>query len=135
MNLYLKINTIVVIICFSFISCDLSKSKDEIYSKEYNLHHLLLFKFKEETAKDKIENIKIAGLSLNQIPGVYNLIWSTNISPEGFNKGLTHSLTMQFESEIDRDSVYLPHPIHVKFGEIFAPNLDDLVVYDYWSKK
>ena len=58
---------------------------------------------------------------------------SQNVSPEKLNKGLTHSLTMTFKNEYDRDSIYLPHPTHVDFGEVFVPELENLVVYDYWS--
>ena len=40
---------------------------------------------------------------------------------------------MTFKNEYDRDSIYLPHPTHVDFGEVFVPELENLVVYDYWS--
>ena len=68
-----------------------------------------------------------------KIKGVENLTWGQNVSPEKLNKGLTHSLTMTFKNEYDRDSIYLPHPTHVDFGEVFVPELENLVVYDYWS--
>ena len=80
-----------------------------------------------------IRDRKKAALELRDIKGVNNLTWAENVSPENLNKGLTHSLTMDFKNEYDRDSIYLPHPVHVSFGEIFVPELENIVVYDYWS--
>ena len=100
---------------------------------EEKLYHIVLFQFKETTTNEKIEAIKKAALELRDIKGVNNLTWAENVSPENLNKGLTHSLTMDFKNEYDRDSIYLPHPVHVSFGEIFVPELENIVVYDYWS--
>jgi hypothetical protein len=40
---------------------------------------------------------------------------------------------MAFQTAKDRDSIYLPHPIHTEFGAVFAPNVENFVVYDYWK--
>ena len=64
----------------------------------------------------------------------YNeLNFSENVSPEGLGKGFTHSLTMKFDSAKDRDSVYLPHPIHQKFVNLFVPFTKSVLVYDFWE--
>ena len=70
---------------------------------------------------------------LGAIPGVEALNFGENVSPEGLTQGFTHSLTMKFASSLDRDSIYLPHPIHQKFVELFVPNTKSVLVYDYWE--
>jgi hypothetical protein len=40
---------------------------------------------------------------------------------------------MSFLTAKDRDSIYLPHPIHQEFGAVFAPNVADFIVYDFWK--
>ena len=115
---------LLLAIVFLFYTCK---------KEEEKLYHIVLFQFKETTTNEKIEAIKKAALELRDIKGVNNLTWAENVSPENLNKGLTHSLTMDFKNEYDRDSIYLPHPVHVSFGEIFVPELENIVVYDYWS--
>ena len=120
---------ILLISLIILLSCVDNNSK----VMEEKLYHIVLFQFKETTTNEKIEAIKKAALELRDIKGVNNLTWAENVSPENLNKGLTHSLTMDFKNEYDRDSIYLPHPVHVSFGEIFIPELENIVVYDYWS--
>ena len=119
----------ITLVIFIFLSC-MEENKKQI---ENQLYHIVLFQFKDSTSEAKIEIIKKAALELSKIQGVENLTWGQNVSPEKLNKGLTHSLTMTFKNEYDRDSIYLPHPTHVDFGEVFVPELENLVVYDYWS--
>ena len=83
--------------------------------------------------RDRLYDIENAANALAQIPGVYELTYGNNVSPEGFDQGFTHSLTMAFQTAKDRDSIYLPHPIHREFGAVFVPNVENLVVYDYWK--
>ena len=96
------------------------------------LQHIVLIKYKLETSNKILYDIENAANALAQIPGVYELNYGNNVSPEGFDQGFTHSLTMAFQTAKDRDSIYLPHPIHREFGVIFVPNVENLVVYDYW---
>jgi hypothetical protein len=71
--------------------------------------------------------------SLQQIEGVLDLNFGKNTSPEGLNRNYRHSLTMKFATALDRDSIYLPHPIHQKFVKLFVPFTESVLVYDYWE--
>lgn len=98
------------------------------------LRHVVLFKFKEGTAPEKVQEIVDAFSALpSKIPEIANYEWGLNNSPEGLNKGLTHGFLLTFKSEADR-AAYLPHPDHKAFGELLTPHLDDVTVLDYWSK-
>ena len=69
---------------------------------------------------------------LSSIQVVKEFIFSKNISPEGKSKGFTHAFVMKFNSEYDRDSIYLPHPKHLFFAKKYwKGNVEDFVVYDY----
>tara|TARA_Y100000592_G_scaffold96784_1_gene165968 strand:+ start:1843 stop:2211 length:369 start_codon:yes stop_codon:yes gene_type:complete len=104
----------------------------EIQKDKTVLVHIVLLKFKDKVDTGLFENESYKYLST--IEGVNNFLFSKNISPEGKSKGFTHALVMQFNSEFDRDSVYLPHPKHLTFAKKYwADNVEDFVVYDYWE--
>lgn len=89
--------------------------------------------FKSTVSKTDMQLVVDAAYSLQQIEGVEDLNFGENTSPEGLNQGYTHSLTMKFDTAEDRDSVYLPHPIHQKFVKLFVPLTESVLVYDYWE--
>ena len=94
--------------------------------------HVVLLKFKDKADIDLFGNESYKYLST--IEGVNNFLFSKNISPERKSKGFTHALVMQFNSEFDRDSVYLPHSKHLSFAKKYwGDNVEDFVVYDYWQ--
>ena len=97
------------------------------------LIHIVLIEFKSTVSKSDMQLVVDAAYSLQQIEGVEDLNFGENTSPEGLNKGYTHSLTMKFNTAEDRDSVYLPHPIHQKFVKLFVPLTESVLVYDYWE--
>lgn len=98
------------------------------------LRHVVLFKFKDDTALEDIKKVEDAFSALpNKIPQIIGYEWGPNNSPEGLNKGFTHCFFLTFESEEGR-SIYLPHPDHKAFGEVAKPHLDDVLVLDYWMK-
>ena len=97
------------------------------------LVHLVLIQFKEETTVKDLQLITDGAYSLQEIPGVEDLNFGKNISPEGLGKGFSHSLTMKFSKSVDRDSIYLHHPIHKKFVELFVPFTNSVLVYDFWE--
>lgn len=98
------------------------------------LRHVVLFKFKDSTTKADVKKIEDAFSALpGKIPQIKGYEWGTNNSPEGLEKGFTHSFFLTFASEEDR-AVYLPHPDHKAFGEVLGPHLDDVLVIDYWTK-
>jgi|TARA_A200000113_G_scaffold211352_1_gene211997 hypothetical protein len=104
----------------------------EMKKKQKVLVHVVLLKFKDKADTGLFENESYQYLSA--IEGVNNFLFSKNVSPEGKSKGFTHALVMQFNSEFDRDSVYLPHPKHLTFAKKYwVDNVEDFVVYDYWK--
>ena len=98
------------------------------------LQHVVLIQYKDSVTAEEFKTIADGAHSLKQIEGVRNLQYTTNVSPEGLTKGCTHSLTMYFENETDRDQVYLPHSIHQAFVKLFVPFTTDVLVYDYWER-
>ena len=97
------------------------------------LNHIVLVKFKPTLTSVDLQLITDGGYSLQEIEGVKDLNFTENFSPEGLNQGFTHSLTMKFATAEDRDSIYLPHPIHQKFVKLFVPFTESVLVYDYWD--
>ena len=97
------------------------------------LIHLVLIQFKPEITSQDFKQITDAAYALQAVPGVSTLNFSENVSPEGFNQDYTHSLTMKFPNAIVRDSIYLPHPIHQKFVDLFVPHTEKILVYDFWE--
>ena len=99
------------------------------------LRHVVLFKFKDDAEKTAIEKIEKAFQELpTHIPEIKDFEWGTNNSPEGLDKGFTHCFFVSFADEAGR-TVYLPHPKHLEFVEILKPELDDVLVLDYWAKE
>lgn len=99
------------------------------------LYHVVSFKFKADTSKEKIDEVVNAFRDLQKkIPVIKEFSWGTNVSPEKHDKGFTHAFLLSFSSEKDRDT-YLVHPAHKAFGGIVGPVLDDVFVVDYWAQK
>lgn len=98
------------------------------------LRHVVIFKFKEATAPEKVQEIIQAFTDLQQkIPQIHGFEWGLNNSPENLNKGLTHCFLLTFKSEADRE-IYLPHPDHKAFGTLAGPHIEDVLVVDYWTR-
>ena len=98
-----------------------------------SLVHLVLTKFKKDILPNDFQKITDGAYGLQQIEGVLDLNFGKNVSPEGLGQGFSHSLTMKFPTAKDRDSIYLPHPVHQKFVKLFVPFTTDVLVYDYWE--
>tara|TARA_B100000886_G_scaffold242252_1_gene170074 strand:- start:183 stop:614 length:432 start_codon:yes stop_codon:yes gene_type:complete len=107
------------------------ENKEILDSKK--LIHLVLIQFQSSMSSSDFQLITDSAYTLQQIKGVKELNFGKNTSPEGLNKGYTHSLTMKFSSSHDRDSIYLPHEIHQKFVKLFLPFTESVLVYDYWE--
>lgn len=98
------------------------------------LRHVVLFRFKENSAPEDIQKVIDAFKALpSQISEIKGFEWGINSSPEGLNQGLTHAFTLTFYSDADRDA-YLPHPAHQEFGAVLGPHLEKVTVLDYWTK-
>ncbi|PCJ98397.1 MAG: stress responsive alpha-beta barrel domain-containing protein [Flavobacteriaceae bacterium] len=133
----LFITLIATVLSLSFINPDIQKEKKNNTNMSIEndsvLRHVVLFKFKEGTAVEKIKIVEEAFNALpSKIPQIKSLEWGLNNSPEGLNKGFTHCYFLTFTSEEDR-AIYLPHPDHKAFGATLDGILDDVLVVDYWS--
>lgn len=95
------------------------------------IRHILLIKFKDSARHSEIERVKtLFEFMPAKVKGVVSVEWGINDSPEGLNKGYTHSVLMTFADEAGRQN-YLPHPEHDALKEVFIPLLEDIVVFDY----
>jgi hypothetical protein len=98
------------------------------------IHHIVCFKFKKNTTKIEIENLRDSFLTLkNKIPGVIRISGGENNSPENLNKGFTHCFLIIFEDEQARKE-YLPHHEHQIFISQLKPIMEDVFVIDYEFK-
>ena len=125
--------TLILILSILSYSCS-TTTKPETPVQTSKLQHVVLIQYKESVTPQEFKTIAEGAQTLKEIEGVQNLQYTTNVSPEGLNKGYTHSLTLYFENETDRDEIYLPHPIHQAFVKLFVPFTADVLVYDYWEE-
>jgi hypothetical protein len=110
-------------------------TSDQQSMDEKELRHVVLIKFKESATDQEITKVEEAFSALpGKIPEIDDYEWGTNNSPEGLNKGFTHCFFVTFESEEDR-SAYLPHPDHKAFVEVLEPQVEDVLVVDYWANE
>jgi len=99
------------------------------------LRHVVHFGFKESATPEKVREIVDAFRALpSQISQIKAFEWGVDCSPEGLQKGLTHTFFLTFESAADRDA-YLVHPAHKKFGQVLNGNASAVTVLDYWAEK
>ena len=120
------------IVGYNFLNKDHNQKIVEVDNNK-RLVHLVLIRFKEQITSQQFQKLTDGAYNLQAIPVVEQLNFTENISPEGLGKGYTHSLTMKFKTASDRDSVYLPHPIHEKFVDYFLPLTESVLVYDFWE--
>ena len=71
---------------------------EQTFDDSKKLIHIVLIEFKSTVSKSDMQLVVDAAYSLQQIEGVEDLNFGENTSPEGLNKGYTHSLTMKFNT-------------------------------------
>jgi Stress responsive A/B Barrel Domain len=99
------------------------------------LRHVVMFQFKSTSSEADVQKVVDAFRELpKQIPAIADFEYGTNNSPEGLADGLTHCFLVTFKTEEDRKT-YLPHPAHMAFVDVLKPNLEKVVVIDYWAAK
>ena len=116
-----------------FFGVKQENSNAHFSQNQKKLIHIVLIEFKPSLSEIQLQQVSDAAYQLQQIEGVQSLNFGVNTSPEGLNRGYTHSLTMKFSDAFSRDSIYLPHPIHQKFVDLFVPLTNTVLVYDYWE--
>ncbi len=143
-----KVLTLLVVLlitanAFAQETINVNVKKEKSYNEKENkqtkrlaaksLVHIVLIKFKKDILPNDFQKITDGAYGLQQIEGVLDLNFGENVSPEGLGQGFSHSLTMKFPTAKERDSIYLPHPVHQKFVKLFVPFTTDVLVYDYWE--
>ena len=99
------------------------------------LRHVVLFDFKDGTTEDSLSAIQTKFTSLpSDIPEIAAYEWGTNNSPEGLDDGYSHCFLVTFENEAGR-AIYIPHPSHKEFGGIVRPNVEKVLVFDFFPGK
>lgn len=127
---------LIVVVCLAFIhvGCNptlTSNTMNNSNKTESKLHHIVLFKFKENAPIDTIENAMYE--LFGSINGVNDLSFNKNVSSRNLDKGYKYSFYMTFKSEFDRDSVFYRHPNYKKIGGIIGPHINEYLIYDYWT--
>jgi lysophospholipase L1-like esterase len=98
------------------------------------LRHVVLFKFKDGTTDDQVEEIvKAFGQLPSKIDAIHDFECGTDVSVENKAAGFTHCFLVTFGSTEGRDA-YLPYPAHKEFVSIVGPLLDKVLVFDYWAQ-
>jgi hypothetical protein len=106
-------------------------SASQTASKSSQIRHVVLFRFKPETAEGRIRQIENAFAKLpDQIDSIVDFEWGTNVSPEGLADGFTHCFLVTFRDAAGRDA-YLPHAAHKAFVDLALPHVDKVLVVDY----
>lgn len=124
------LSSIMMMFVLTLSSSTLLMEQKEVKGK---LQHIVLIQFKASTTPQQLAAIENGAMTLKEIKGVNHLKMSENVSPENLSQGYTHSLTMWFANEADRDEVYLPHPVHKAFVDLFVPHTEKVLVFDYWE--
>ncbi len=95
------------------------------------IKHVVLFKFKDGTSQEKIDEL-IEGYKA--LPGKIDVMkhfeWGPDCSVEGLQEGFTHCFITTFENTAGRDA-YIPHEAHQAYVEVLFPNLDKVLVLDF----
>lgn len=98
------------------------------------IRHIVLTKFKPETAEDAIAEI-YAGLSelTDALPGARDFTGGRSQSPEQIERGYMHGFIIDFDSWADLKT-YADHPTHQALGAWLVENatggIDGILVLD-----
>jgi hypothetical protein len=96
--------------------------------------HCVFLRFKAAVSAPEKQSIFEAVLALKQvIPGILDVKFGPNVSPEGLHGGFVDGFAVTFESPEARDA-YLVHPEHVTVGDRIVSSTDGglagLLVFD-----
>ena len=107
-----------------------------IIKGSFMIKHIVLFSFKKNFTEKNINDLflKLSNLKIS-IPQIQSFSYGKNNSLESLNQHYDYGMTMDFESEKDRD-IYVNHIEHVKIiKDIILPNLNEkenaVLVLDY----
>lgn len=93
--------------------------------------HIVLFKFKEGTSAEQVDQIFNDILDLSEsVPGVDDYISGPNVNPEGLNDGYTHAFVMTFTDSAARDA-YLAHPDRTRVRAAVDAQVEKALAFDF----
>ncbi|MGM4980171.1 MULTISPECIES: Dabb family protein [unclassified Rhizobium] len=96
--------------------------------------HCVFLRLKSAMTQDEKKALFESVAALQQvIPGIVDVKYGPNVSPEGLHGGFVDGFAVTFESAEARDA-YLVHPQHVAVGERIVSSTDGglagLLVFD-----
>jgi hypothetical protein len=97
------------------------------------LRHVVLVKFKDSVTPENLQQLENGFRTLpNKIDTIIDFEWGKDVSVEGLAQGFTHCFRVTFQDDKGR-AAYLPHPKHAKFVDEVKPNIEKVLVVDYWA--
>lgn len=98
------------------------------------VRHMVFFRYRPSCDAATISMVESRFRAMaKSIDGIVDFECGTNCSPEGLSRGFTHAYLVTFRDESARDA-YLVHPMHEGFVTDVKPQLDDVLVVDYWCE-
>lgn len=96
--------------------------------------HCVFLRLKAAMTPDEKQSLFQAIVALKEIiPGILDIKYGPNVSPEGLHGGFVDGFAVTFES-VDARDTYLVHPEHVAVGERIVSSTDGglagLLVFD-----
>ncbi len=96
------------------------------------VRHVLLLQFNDSISSKQLYEVKESFLDLEKhIPGIVNIEWGKNSSPEELNDNFDYCVNIVFVDEEARN-IYLTHPAHKELQNFFVPFLEKIIVFDYF---
>ncbi|MBB4227926.1 Dabb family protein [Rhizobium mongolense] len=97
--------------------------------------HCVLLRLKAAMTGEEKQALLESVVALKQvIPGILDVRYGPNVSPEGLHGGFVDGFVVTFENAEARDA-YLVHPEHVAVGERIVSSTDGglagLLVFDF----
>ena len=124
--------TVAVSLTINSMNAD---DKQSSKKQERLLRHVVLFNFKDDATEQDVAKIVEAFQQLpKRISQIHSFEYGIDNSPEGLADGFTHCFLVTFANEADREA-YLPHPEHLKFVDILKPQIERVLVIDYWTQQ
>ena len=121
--------------CTIFVGYNfLDKANNQTISKTNNnkrLVHLVLMKFKKEITSQQFQKITDGAYGLQEIPGVEQLNFKQNISPEGLVFRCCWTGGHYYDQGDKR--FYYPPKFERMFNGFHVP-IEKILSYDYWNK-
>jgi len=92
--------------------------------------HLVLIKPRPGIEPGSVERLHRAVVGLaGEIPGIVDVRFGANVSPEGLGRGFAHGFVMTFVDTAARDA-YLPHPAHRRILPLVEALAAEVLVFD-----